>query len=95
MPIAPFGICRQAQALGAKSVCTGWNNEFGAHTLFWTSVALTDFTAEIARCRDAGIEVSSGIANQPHDISRLIAYGVDALWTDDVEAALAAVRRGG
>lgn len=92
MPIIPIGLLDLAQRVGAEAICTGWNNEFGAYTIFRAATGLTDFNGAIRQAQRAGVEVSCGVANTEKDIGWLLDFDIAGIWTDDILLAQRVIR---
>ncbi len=82
--ISPFVDWREcARSAQADIVTPGWKR------LNWwkgSRLVTSRFSNRVMETHDAGIEVTSGIANVEKDTRWLIEQGVDGIWTDDVVA---------
>ena len=85
-------LVRAARRANADAVSFGYSAFPGSYRFFRLVDACVDLAQRVERARTVGLNVSCGIANAALDIRRMAAYGVDALWTDDVPRARALLR---
>lgn len=83
----PVDLLSAAKKVNADAVSFGYSRLPGSYSLFRLLHMCLDIRAAVAGARAGGITVSCGVANTDADIQRMLAYGVDAVWTDDVVRA--------
>ena len=89
----PFSLPRLAEKYQPDFVSTGWLEESSLSKFFfkWVIVPFFNLPDQIRETRQMGVRVLAGISNREEDIRYFAGIGVDAVMTEDIDAAFKAI----
>lgn len=83
-----YNVINCAKEYDCKRVCLGMSNNVFAKSLYEISSVFFSVKKQISEAQKNDVEISAGIADSPRALRNMKDLGVNAVWTNNISAAM-------